>query len=144
MNPAPASLTTLKLIVTGLVVGACAFGGAIAFGAQKIGGRIVAAPAVNYCAYLLAAAALGLSLFVLPRVLTQPPASLGEAAILNRFGSMLLLRVGLLEGAYIFCIVIYLLTQDDYLLGAGVVLILGMLILRPTDDGYRRWRDGLT
>lgn len=140
----PATLPALKLIATMMIVAACAFGGAITFAADRIGGRVIAEPIIVYIALAIAALLWIVAVFVLPAVMPRPLATSDELTITRAYGTRVLTRISIVEGAYLLCMIFFLTTQDYWLVGAAVILLLTMLALRPSNDSYFRWRESLS
>jgi DMSO reductase anchor subunit len=136
---APPSISTLRMIVTAIVLGSCVVGGAVLFSASRIGGRILPDPIIGYVVAIVAVQALVLQA-IAPRFFSRPLASDSESTLLAKFGTLTLIRVSILEAAAVLCFVIYLLTLNELVLVAGVVLVLAIVLLRPSDTSYTRWR----
>ena len=139
----PPSLATLRLIVTALVVVSCVAGGAVLFSAHRIGGRVFADPVLGYIIAGCAAMVLVLQ-FLTARLVKKPPADADETTHLKAFGTMILARVFLLETALAVCYIFYLLSLNEAILAAGIVLVLAMILLRPSAASYQKWRERLT
>jgi hypothetical protein len=134
----PASIATLRLIVTALVIGACVLGGTVAFSASRIGAKVINEPVIVY-------AVAGVSVFAamaamaVPMVL-KPQPGLGESKQIQRYGAMTLLRIGLLEGSAVMNYIVYLLSQNEITLGVGIAIVALMLLLRPNEAKYTAWK----
>ena len=144
MTNSPPALATLRMIVTAIIVGNCVLGGAVLFSTSRIGGRMFTDPAIEYILGGVAFLAIIGQAVVTPIFLMKPPRQADEKTLLKVFGTEVLLRIALLECAVALEYLFYLLTVDLVILIAGIVLVLLILFLRPTNSRYQRWRDRLT
>jgi hypothetical protein len=136
--PVP-SIAALRLIVTALIIGACVVGGTVLFSANRIGAKVFHDPMIAHV--LVAVSALMLTVSILLGYVMKPSPDGDAAAHLSQFGAMTLARIGILEGAAVLNYVFYLLSQNDITLATGIVLVITMLILRPTQAQFDRWRN---
>jgi len=156
-----------QIIVLALV-GGCVMFLAVALMASGGGGRDgQETPTLVYVAILLTAGAILARLVVPAAIMTrgrqqiaegtwQVPGGRADAARLEEFlektgdaGRLWLLFLtqtiigaALLEGVAFFWIIVSLVTQSAFALGAGVVLIVGVLLHFPTKGRVRHWIEG--
>ena len=78
---------------------------------------------------------------VIPVIVSKPAETGDEKTFLTKFGTEILLRVGIIEGATVICYAFYLLSQNGLILIAGIGLVSSLFFLRPSHAHYRAWRD---
>lgn len=136
----PAGLAVLRLIVTALAIGSCVFGGTVIFSASRIGGKLIAEPIVPYIIAGIGLMTLVIQWLVVPGIIHKNlPPNASNSTLLKTFGMEVIARAGLLEGAAILHFIFYLLTRGEVLLVTGAMLVLGLLLLRPSEQSFREW-----
>ncbi|CAN5568007.1 hypothetical protein BH11PLA2_BH11PLA2_35600 [soil metagenome] len=138
----PPSISMLRLIVTALIIGVCIFGGTVIFSASRIGAKVFPDPLPGHI--LIGLSVLAIVSQAVVRRFYPPQPALGEVPNLKLYGTMTLIRIGMLEGVTILNYIFYLLSQNELTLAAGIVLVLTMLVLRPSDATYATWRNAST
>jgi hypothetical protein len=136
----PPSVANLRLVVTGLIIGLCIFGGAILFSASRIGGKIFVDPLIGYVLAAIAIIALFVQWRVIPPMIRKKKASATTASqLLTIYGQEIIFRAGLLEAAAVLQYVGYLLSMNNVTLATGIALVVAILFLRPTDESFHKW-----
>ena len=129
-------LAQLRILHGAFCAGVVLFGGVAAFLVHQDGplGDASLAQPLMMVAAVLAVSGLAASVFLTNRLLEKARQQPDVAGKLVAYRSAFIIGVALLEGPALFAVVAYLLTGNVIVLAIVAVLVLRMLMMRPTRD----------